>query len=48
VSGVIAAYPEWVKDPFYYDRLSDGFEPELQTFIKYKKLIDEEYDQPTE
>jgi len=42
-SGVIVAFPEWAKDPFYYDRLTDGFEPEIALFRKYKKLIDAEY-----
>lgn len=43
LSGVIVAFPEWANDPFYYDRLTDGFQPEVALFRKYKKLIDEEY-----
>lgn len=43
LSGVIVAFPEWVNDPFYYDRLTDGFESEVALFSKYKKLIDAEY-----
>jgi hypothetical protein len=43
-TGFILAYPEWARDPYYYEHLSDDRAQEVQTFRKYKKLLDEEYD----
>lgn len=42
MSGIIVAYPEWARDPRYYDRLSDNDEAAVKVFEKYRKLIDEE------
>jgi hypothetical protein len=41
-SNVIVAYSEWARDPFYYDRLTDGYEKEVEIFQRYRRLIDDE------
>jgi hypothetical protein len=41
-SNIIVAYPEWARDPFYYDRLTDGYEQDVEIFKRYRHLIDEE------
>lgn len=40
---IIVAYPEWANDPYYYDRLTDGEPAAVDTFGRYRKLIDAEY-----
>ena len=42
-SGLIIAYPEWARDPLYYERLADNRAEEVQIFEKYRKLIDDEH-----
>lgn len=42
-TGIIVAYPEWARDPYYYEHLADNREAEVQIFSRYRKLIDEEY-----
>lgn len=41
-SNIIVAYPEWSRDPFYYDRLTDGYQKEVEIFQRYRRLIDDE------
>jgi hypothetical protein len=42
------AFPEWANDPYkYYDALSDGNKFEKDIFIKYKKLMDVEFPNPS-
>lgn len=36
-------YPEWANDPYYYDKLTDGDEEEVEIFRRYKKLMDVEF-----
>jgi hypothetical protein len=38
----VIAFDEWVSDPFYYDKLTDGDPAAVATFRKYKALIDDE------
>ena len=38
----IIAFPEWVNDPEYYDQLTDGDEPAVSIFKKYKQSMDSE------
>ncbi len=38
----IFAFPEWARDLFFYDRLTDGDEEALETFGRYRILMDEE------
>ncbi|QVL30275.1 hypothetical protein KIH39_15595 [Telmatocola sphagniphila] len=38
----IISFSEWVQNPIFYDLLTDREQSAVQTFIKYKKLIDEE------
>lgn len=39
----IIAFKEWVENLGYYDRLTDGQPSEVETFNRYKKLLDEEH-----
>ena len=34
--------PEWARDQRYYERLVDGGQKEEDTFVQYKKLIEDE------
>jgi hypothetical protein len=43
-SSVIIAYPEWARDPLYYDRLTDGVKQDVEVFKRYKSLMDKEFD----
>jgi hypothetical protein len=43
-SGIIVGYPEWARDPYYYEHLSDNRAEEVEIFRKYQRLIDNEYD----
>lgn len=38
----IFAFAEWASEPFYYDRLTDGKEVELELFLKYRDLMERE------
>jgi hypothetical protein len=40
----IIAFKEWVENPFFYDQLTDKEEPAVETFARYKTLLDEEFD----
>lgn len=41
---ILFAYPEWANDALaYYDRLSDREPIAVQTFNRYRQLIDREY-----
>lgn len=40
---VIFAFKEWVDDPYYYDKLTDGEEEAVMVFRHYKKLMDVEF-----
>src|SRR5689334_4820407 len=35
---VLISFPEWVNDPYFYDRLTDGSIQEVQVFARYKRL----------
>ena len=41
---VVLAFEEWANDPYFYDRLSDGEEREVDIFARYKRLIDAEFE----
>jgi len=36
------SFPEWANDDEYYGRLVDGDKEDYETFMKYKKIMDEE------
>jgi hypothetical protein len=36
----IISFREWVSNPLFYDKLTDGDEGAVEVFRKYKKLID--------
>ena len=38
----ILAFSEWVDDPGFYDRLTDGDQSAVNCFLKYKELMDDE------
>jgi hypothetical protein len=38
----ILAFKEWVEDPLFYDHLTDGQPEAVQTFARYKELLDAE------
>ena len=38
----IMAFPEWANCRYYYDRLTDGEEPEVSIFQRYKDLIEQD------
>lgn len=38
----IIAFPEWARDPGFYDRLTDLEDEAVSVFGRYKRLIDEE------
>ena len=42
------AYPEWARDRYYYDSLTDGEDDAVDVFAKYKQLIDVEYEKLAE
>lgn len=42
----IWAYHQWVKDPYYYDQLTDGASKEVEIFKYYKNLMDVEFPDP--
>ena len=37
-------FDEWAKEPMYQERLVDGEPEEVELFMKYKQLMDEEVD----
>jgi hypothetical protein len=39
---MVIAFKEWVEIPCFYDDLTDGKKEAVQTFLKYKPLIDKE------
>ncbi|MFA6915651.1 MAG: hypothetical protein WC222_04585 [Parachlamydiales bacterium] len=44
----VIAFPEWAENPYdYYDRLTDGFDKEIEIFKRYKELMDLEFPDPT-
>lgn len=42
-TNVIVAFKEWVNDPFYYDKLTNGEESAIAQFKHYKELMDLEF-----
>jgi hypothetical protein len=38
----LLSFDDWVNNKAYYDKLTDGYEQEVKSFVKFKKLIDEE------
>lgn len=40
------AFEEWVADPYFYDRLTDGIEQDVSLFWKMKDVIDSEFGVP--
>lgn len=38
----ILAYPEWISDPYYYDRLTEGSDNEVSQFRRYMHCMDSE------
>ena len=44
---LLITYREWVEDPYYYDKLTDGESKELDIFKAYKAKIDLEFPDPT-
>jgi hypothetical protein len=40
----IIAFEEWVSNPVFYDKLTDGDKNAVAVFKKYKKLMDGEFD----
>jgi hypothetical protein len=36
-------FPEWIKEKFFYSNLLDGEAREKEIFLKYKKLMDDEF-----
>jgi len=40
---VIVAFPEWARDPLYYDRLTNRDKEAVEIFERYKDLIDAEH-----
>ncbi|MFA6915648.1 MAG: hypothetical protein WC222_04570 [Parachlamydiales bacterium] len=44
----IIAFPEWAENPYdFYDRLTDGFNKEIEIFKRYKELMDLEFPDPS-
>lgn len=41
---MIVAFPEWARDRLYYDRLTNGVAADVNTFDRYRKLIDAEHE----
>lgn len=39
---VLIAFDEWVSNPYFYDKLTDLRKGELEVFVRYKSLIDDE------
>ena len=42
----LLAFPEWVSDLAFYERLTDALEPELGIFRRYRLLMDAESEEP--
>lgn len=38
------AFPEWIREPMFLDRLTDNEQPEVSVFARYKSLMDDEFD----
>lgn len=38
----VISFREWVANPLFYDKLTDGDDESVQLFRQYKKLMDEE------
>lgn len=38
----IISFPEWVNDQYFYDKLTDREQKEIDVFEKYRKLIENE------
>jgi hypothetical protein len=36
----LIAFPEWVNDQYFYDKLTDGETKEVQIFLSYRKLFE--------
>lgn len=43
-SRVHFAFPEWINQAMFYERLTSGEEPEISIFARYKTLMDREFD----
>jgi hypothetical protein len=44
----IIVFPEWANDPYnFYDALTNGDEEEEEIFLRYKKLMDVEFPNPS-
>src|SRR4029077_15786404 len=43
---VVIAFHEWVDDEYYYDKLTDGDKKAVDLFLKYKRLMDKEFESP--
>ena len=44
-SKTIITYPEWANDPYgYYNKLAKGEPEAVETFERYKKLMDKEFE----
>ncbi|MFO0699692.1 MAG: hypothetical protein U0236_10705 [Nitrospira sp.] len=44
---VIFAFKEWVDDPYFYDKLTDGEEAEVLLWKQYKDLMGSEFPDPS-
>jgi hypothetical protein len=43
-AGAEFAFPEWIDQPMFLERLTDNLEPEVSVFADYKRLMEAEFE----